>query len=578
MRSSSTGPRSPTRASTDPSGARSPTHSPRTRRDRHRPSWGRVDVNERDDAERPVPAGGDDVPLRVDDSAGIARPMRVDLVAAPARYPRAPLLMLVVLGLVPVVLLTVLALCSDEQADTYEAARQAADSDTGSDGPASADSGDGPSVATPLVTPLIDYRRTPRQIVVVSDANRLADAMAPMMTFVGDESCVAVSVDGRLVTARNAATPVIPASTQKLLVAAVALEGLGPEYRFTTTVSALPAVDGVIDGDLFLVGGGDPLLTADDFPIADDRYPAFATTSLDRLADAVVGSGVTTVRGSVVGDGTRYDDQWVIASWADGVALVDAGPYDALLVNDARILGRSSRQNDPNEAAAREFVRLLQARGVQVNGGWESGVADPAAQPIGSVESAPLSTVVAEMLTTSDNDTAEMLVKEVGVADSGQGTLAGGLNVIDRTLRAWGVPMDGVRLVDGSGLSASNRVTCAALLAVLDRASATALREGLPVAGRTGTLAEEFLGSPMEGRMVAKTGTLGNPPADEQPPAVKALAGYLDASDGRTLGFALVQTGPDITEEERYRALWLALGDRLATYPAGADMEAVGPR
>jgi len=537
-------------------------------------------VNERDDAERPVPAGGDDVPLRVDDSAGIARPMRVDLVAAPARYPRAPLLMLVVLGLVPVVLLTVLALWSDEQADTYEAARQAADSgsDTGSDGPASADSGDGPAVATPLVTPLVDYRRTPRQIVVVSDANRLADAMAPMMTFVGDESCVAVSVDGRLVTARNAATPVIPASTQKLLVAAVALEVLGPEYRFTTTVSALPAVDGVIDGDLFLVGGGDPLLTADDFPIADDRYPAFATTSLDRLADAVVGSGVTTVRGSVVGDGTRYDDQWVIASWADGVALVDAGPYDALLVNDARILGRSSRQNDPNEAAAREFVRLLQARGVQVNGGWESGVADSAAAPIGSVESAPLSAVVAEMLTTSDNDTAEMLVKELGVADSGQGTLAGGLNVIDRTLRSWGVPMDGVRLVDGSGLSASNRVTCAALLAVLDRASATALREGLPVAGRTGTLAEEFLGSPMEGRMVAKTGTLGNPPADEQPPAVKALAGYLDASDGRTLGFALVQTGPDITEEERYRALWLALGDRLATYPAGADMEAVGPR
>ena len=537
-------------------------------------------MNERDDAERPVPAGGDDVPLRVDDSAGIARPMRVDLVAAPARYPRAPLLMLVVLGLVPVVLLTVLALWSDEQADTYEAARQAADSgsDTGSDGPASADSGDGPSVATPLVTPLVDYRRTPRQIVVVSDANRLADAMAPMMTFVGDESCVAVSVDGRLVTARNAATPVIPASTQKLLVAAVALEVLGPEYRFTTTVSALPAVDGVIDGDLFLVGGGDPLLTADDFPIADDRYPAFATTSLDRLADAVVGSGVTTVRGSVVGDGTRYDDQWVIASWADGVALVDAGPYDALLVNDARILGRSSRQNDPNEAAAREFVRLLQARGVQVNGGWESGVADSAAAPIGSVESAPLSAVVAEMLTTSDNDTAEMLVKELGVADSGQGTLAGGLNVIDRTLRSWGVPMDGVRLVDGSGLSASNRVTCAALLAVLDRASATALREGLPVAGRTGTLAEEFLGSPMEGRMVAKTGTLGNPPADEQPPAVKALAGYLDASDGRTLGFALVQTGPDITEEERYRALWLALGDRLATYPAGADMEAVGPR
>lgn len=524
------------------------------------------------------PAGDDEVSLRVDDSAGMVRPMRVDLVAAPARYPRAPLLLLLLLALVPVVLLTALALWSDEQAEIYEASRDAADAEAADERPGTEPVGDAPAVATPLVTPLIDYRRTPRQIVVVSDANRLADAMAPMMTFVGDESCVAVSVDGRLVTAKNAATPVIPASTQKLLVAAVAFEVLGPEYRFTTTVSALPALDGVIEGDLFLVGGGDPLLTSDDFPISDDPSPAFATTSLDRLADAVVAAGVTTVRGAVVGDGTRYDDEWVVASWADDVAFVDGGPYDALMVNDARVLGRSGRQGDPNEAAAREFARLLGNRGIQVNGGWESGVADPAAVPLGSIESVPLSTVVAEMLTTSDNDTAEMLVKELGVADSGQGTLAGGLNVIDRTLRAWGVPMDGVRLVDGSGLSADNRITCAALLAVLDRASGSAVRDGLPVAGRTGTLAEEFLGSPMEGRLVAKTGTLDNPPADAPPPAVKALAGYLDASDGRTLGFALVQTGPDITEDEKYRALWLALGDRLDTYPAGADPAVVSPR
>ena len=549
--------------------------SPRTRRVPRRRSWGRGDVSDSDHT-GPLDRSTDDPSLRVDDSAGIPRPMRVDLVAAPARYPRAPLLLLVLLAIVPVVLLTALVLWSDEQADIYEAAEAAVEN--GADAPTTGTRGTSPAVAVPLETPVIDYRRAPRQVAVVSDANRLADAMEPMMTFVGDESCVAVSVDGRLVTAKNATTPVIPASTQKLLVAAVALEVLGPEYRFTTTVSALPPADGVVEGDLFLVGGGDPLLTADDFPIADDRYPAFATTSLDRLADAVVGAGITSVRGAVVGDGSRYDDEWVIASWGDGVAFVDGGPYDALLVNDARILGRSSRQSDPNEAAARELTRLLQARGVQVNRGWESGVADPAAVPIGSVDSAPLSTVVAEMLTTSDNDTAEMLVKELGVVDSGQGTLAAGLTVIDRTLRAWGVPMEGVRLVDGSGLSPDNRVTCAALLAVLDRSSSTTLRDGLPVAGRTGTLAEEFLGSPMEGRMVAKTGTLGNPPADAPPPAVKALAGYLDGSDGRTLGFALVQTGPDITEDERYRALWLALGDRLATYPAGAQPDAVGPR
>ena len=73
------------------------------------------------------------------------------------------------------------------------------------------------------------------------------------------------------------------------------------------------------------------------------------------------------------------------------------------------------------------------------------------------------------MLATSDNDTAEMLLKELGVADAGEGTVAAGLTVLDRTSRNWGVPMDGVRLVDASGLSSDNRLTCAALLAVLQR-------------------------------------------------------------------------------------------------------------
>ncbi len=87
---------------------------------------------------------------------------------------------------------------------------------------------------------------------------------------------------------------------------------------------------------MFLIGGGDPLLTSEDYPIEDDRLPAFDTTSLDRLADAFVANGVTRITGTVIGDGTRYDDEFSVDSWADGVAGTEAGPYDALLVNDAR--------------------------------------------------------------------------------------------------------------------------------------------------------------------------------------------------------------------------------------------------
>ena len=508
-------------------------------------------------------------------------PMRVDLVAAPARYPRAPLLLLVLLALVPVVVLTAVWVWSDEQADVYEASRDAAEAgdDPVGSTPSGADDAAMPGGdVTPLMTPLLDYRRAPERVVRESDANRLGEAMDPMLVFVNDESCIAVSVDGRLVASKNIVNPVVPASNQKLLVASVALEVLGPDYRFTTAVASSPVVEGGGDGARYLGGGGDPLLTSDDYPIENDRFPAVDTTSLDVLADAVAAAGIDTVRGSVVGDGTRYDDQWVIASWGDDVAFVDAGPYDALVVNDSRVVGRSSRQLDPNEAAAREFDRLLGNRGVQVFGGPSSGAVAPGATTIGSIDSAPLSSIVAEMLTTSDNNTAEMLVKELGVADSGEGTLAAGLNVIDRTLRSWGVPMDGVRLVDGSGLSPDNRITCAALLAVLEHSADGALPGALPVAGRSGTLAEEFIGSPVEGRLRGKTGTLGNPPFDQPPSAVKALAGYLDTPNGSTIGYVLIQAGPDVTEDEKYRALWDALGDRLATYPAGVDALAVGPR
>ena len=497
--------------------------------------------------------------------------MRVDVVPAPVRYALGPFIALIAIMSMPVVALTALLVWSDDQADQHEASRAAR-----TEQPVVA-----PAASTPpapaLVTPLLAYRRAPTQVATAGDDHQLAEAMEELAFFVDERSCLAVSVDGRPVLARNPNTPVIPASTNKLLIAAVATEVLGQQYTFTTSVVAAPVVDGEIDSDLYLVGGGDPLLVSEDYPTDDDRFPEFNTTSLDDLADAVVASGVTRIRGSVLGDGTRYDDEFFIPSWGAGVAGVEAGPYDALVVNDARTLGRSGRQPDPNDAAAREFARLLRARGVGVDDGSGTGAADPALPVLASVQSRPLTDVVAEMLTTSDNDTAEMLLKELGVADRGEGTVAAGLDVVDRTLRSWGVPMEGVRLADASGLSSDNRLTCAALLAVLQRVAGGPVAAGLPVAGRSGTLAEEFVGSAMDGRLTAKTGTLGNPPDDLDPPAAKGLAGFVGTSAGSTIEFVLLLNGPTIDEQDTYEPYWSALGDRLAAYPQGPDPAMVSP-
>jgi D-alanyl-D-alanine carboxypeptidase/D-alanyl-D-alanine-endopeptidase (penicillin-binding protein 4) len=500
--------------------------------------------------------------------------MRVDLVAAPIRYPRTPLLALLVVAVVPAIGLYALFQWSDAEADRYETGRLAAEELQ----PAIAENSDRGPTAPVLPTALFHYRRTPESMSDVANANQLAEELLPLYAFVGDDSCIAVSVDGVGVSVKNADVPVIPASVQKLLVAAVALEVLGEDHRFTTAVAARAPVDGVIDGDVYLIGGGDPLLTSDDYPIDDDRFPAIDTTSFDRLADAFVASGITRITGTVVGDGTRYDDEFYVGSWGDGVAGNDAGPYDALLANDSRVLGQSSRQSDPNEGAARELVRLLGNRGVRVNNGWASGIADTTVPVIGSVESAPLGAIVAEMLTTSDNNTAEMMLKEIGFEERGEGTRTAGIEVVSATLAGWGVPIQGVRMVDGSGLSSENRVTCAALLAVLQREAGGRLPSALPVAAVSGTLADEFTESPMSGRLMAKTGTLGNPPFDQDPPAVKALAGYVSTSGDETIEFVLILNDPEITEERNFAPLWTAFGDLVDTYPSGPSAADLGPR
>ena len=97
-------------------------------------------------------------------------------------------------------------------------------------------------------------------------------------------------------------------------------------------------------------------------------------TSLDQLADAVVAAGVQRIDGSVVGDGSRYDDEWFAPSWDNDVRGIEAGPYDALVVNDARVTGDPSRASDPAEGAAREFAALLAQRGVTVGGAPIAGV------------------------------------------------------------------------------------------------------------------------------------------------------------------------------------------------------------
>ncbi len=422
-----------------------------------------------------------------------------------------------------------------------------------------------------LATPLVSWRRVPDPVAerVAWAANRRA-ADAALESF-DDGWCVAVSVDGRDLAAHRAEVPMVPASNQKLFVAAAALDRLGPEHRFVTEVRAASPVDGVVTGDLYLVGGGDPLLASADVP-DPRRYPAFATTSMDALADAVVAAGVRVVEGDVVGDGSRYDDEFVVPSWGPGITRGDGGPIDALLVNDGTIFG-SGVGLDPNQSAANELNRLLVARGVTITGRNRTGTAPEGAPVLASVRSAPLDEVVVELLQTSDNNTAEMLVKELGYAATGVGTRLAGLDVVREVLGEWGVPLDGLVLDDGSGLSRENRTTCATLLGVLEQAEvelgAPVLADALAVAGTSGTLVEQFVGTELDGVLRAKTGTLTD---------VKALTGEVTAEDGSLIRFASVAGFPGADDPEAHLPRWADLVELVVGYPVEVDPTRFAPR
>jgi D-alanyl-D-alanine carboxypeptidase/D-alanyl-D-alanine-endopeptidase (penicillin-binding protein 4) len=433
-----------------------------------------------------------------------------------------------------------------------------------------------PPPAATMITPLLSYRRHPAPLAEESAEAATAEAQAAqaavLLEQVPDGSCVRV-VDGDTVIAEEGdGLGLIPASNQKVFVAAVALDVLGPDFRFVTELQGPAPVNGVVPGSVYLVGGGDPVLRTADVP-DPLRYPAFNTTALEPLADQLVAQGITTIEGDVIGDGSRYDDEFRVDAWGDAITSIDAGPYDALLVNDG-LISPGNYGLDPSRSAARIYFDLLAARGITINGAAANAPrpADAGLATLATIESLPLTDVLVEMLHTSDNNTAELIVKEIGFAASGQGTRQAGLDAIRARLDGWGVPLTGVDLRDGSGLDRANRATCEALTTVLQSSPvADELRGVLPVAGRDGTLAEVLLGTPAEGRMKAKTGTLTD---------VKALSGSQPGADGRPLEFALVLNGTDVDEATVYQPIWSSLVEMIDRYPVivEPDVEQFAPR
>jgi D-alanyl-D-alanine carboxypeptidase/D-alanyl-D-alanine-endopeptidase (penicillin-binding protein 4) len=401
-------------------------------------------------------------------------------------------------------------------------------------GSGGSDAAAAPTSGTPLWSP----RRVPGAVVDGVGAQHLQAAMNDAAG--GPDNCYEVTQGNTVLASSNADTPIPGASTQKVLVAAAALSALGPDYKYVTKAMASGGVDGGTLDKLYLVGGGDPVLTTGDYAavLKQGKWTGTdVTTSMETLADAIVAKGVKRIPGGIVGDDSRYDDQRYIPTWKpDYRTSGDIGPIGALTVNDGfSNVARKSISDDPALNAAQVLTGLLTARGVQV-GGASHGTAPGDATEVASITSPALKDIAASMLTSSDNLSAEMMVKELGVHDSKQGTTTAGTAAVKARLLALGLPAEQLSLVDGSGLDRGSRLTCNLLVQTLaaasERPELAAVVLGLPVAGQSGTLIDQMLGTPLAGKLRAKTGTLDG---------VAGLTGIMDV--GPTVRFAFVDTG-----------------------------------
>lgn len=415
-----------------------------------------------------------------------------------------------------------------------------------------------PGAANTAPAPGVALWSPGRVPALMAEAQGTVELEAAVDELLGDlAACVVVHEGDRRVLARHPDRPLTPASTQKILVAAAALSVLGSDFRYETRVVAEERPrDGAI-GTLWLVGGGDPHLSTPEYATAvaerlrtEDRR----VTPLAALADDLVAAGVQSIT-RIRGDDSRYDRTRIVPTWKPNyISDNEVGPLGALVVDSGfpSFTFPVTRAEDPAVHAATELTALLTARGVDVSGPPAAGVAPAEAVTLAEVRSAPMSEVAAAMVRESDNTAAELIVREVGRAATGEGSTPAGTATIEAELAALGLPTEGLSLVDGSGLEVTNTVTCSLLAAALREVDA--LGDMLAVAGESGTLARRLTDTRLDGRLTGKTGSLRG---------VTGLVGFLDGR--RRLSFALLAAG-DFSSGEG-RLLQDRLVARLASYP-----------
>jgi D-alanyl-D-alanine carboxypeptidase/D-alanyl-D-alanine-endopeptidase (penicillin-binding protein 4) len=400
---------------------------------------------------------------------------------------------------------------------------------------------------------------------------------------------------GDTLYSHDAGKLLVPASNQKILTAAVALDALGPEYRYETPFITEGIIrGGVLEGNLLIQGQGDPTVS--------DHIAGDAMLPLQAVADSIAARGITRIRGRLLPVGNAFPDANIGHAWEhDDLATSSGAAIDELLFNEGiaqvivmagmsagdtvtartsparsfprlRVVATTTDSAGPDSVARVSAVKDTLLGDVVVSGTIPQGDStsitvafrDPSTAYVAALREAlsdrgvvvedssvvtnasrrdtlfvmrspPLSEILSAFLKPSQNQIGEVLFKTVALVQTDTGTARVARRLFSERLRAWGAADGGFLVWDGSGLSRQDLVSPETLIRVLDTMRRhqhfQTYYDAFPVAGVDGTLRTRMRGTAAEANARGKTGTLSN---------VRSLSGYVTTADGRLLLYSVL--------------------------------------
>jgi D-alanyl-D-alanine carboxypeptidase/D-alanyl-D-alanine-endopeptidase (penicillin-binding protein 4) len=418
----------------------------------------------------------------------------------------------------------------------------------------------------------------------------------------GVQAVLIQSMDtGKVIYDHNGDMNLVPASNMKILATGAALDLIGPDFKMTTSLYATrkPNDDGVIKGDLVLVGQGDSILKIE---------------HLQKMVDKLKEMGVTKIKGNIVGDDTWFDDQRLAPGWAwDDEQYYDCSQPSGLNVNEnlievfvkpgkkagdpavvelrpdtkfmqiknecvtgaagsgwtadcsrihetntIRVYGSVPAGSNgstlyplsmdhPTEFVCTVFKELCEKSGIKVTGKAIRGTKPEKVILIASHDSPPLAEVIHILLKPSDNFMAECLLKTLGKVVKGQGSFSAGIAVETEWLKNMGCDMNQIYIADSSGQSRCNLISAHNLVVILTHIYKgkyyDIISNGFPIAGVDSHLKDRMLGTPAVNNVKAKTGYI---------PRQCSLSGYCTTLAGEHMAVSVIQNNHMCSLEEAY--------------------------